>query len=89
MAGGAAKKGTSTAKAKNPPAARDTMPKIGWGNPPKHTQFQKGVSGNKKGRAKGSKNLGTLIVAAARDQVTATTGGKKRRISKIQAGVVR
>jgi hypothetical protein len=60
-------------------------PKIGRGNPPKHTQFRKGVSGNKKGRPKGSKNLSTLVMEAARDQVTATIGGKQRRITKIQA----
>ena len=59
--------------------------KIGRGNPPKHTRFQKGVSGNKKGRPKGSKNLSTLVMEAARDQVTATIGGKLRRITKIQA----
>jgi Family of unknown function (DUF5681) len=85
MASRAPKKGTSGSKAKNPPAARDTAPKIGRGNPPKHTQFKKGVSGNKKGRPKGSKNLSTLIMAAARDQVAATIDGKPRRISKIQA----
>jgi hypothetical protein len=70
---------------KIPPAAGGTTPKIGRGNPPKRTQFQKGVSGNKKGRPKGSKNLSTLVMEAARDQVTATIGGKQRRITKIQA----
>ncbi len=85
MAGRVTKKGTGGSKAKNPLAAPGTMPKTGRGNPPKHTQFRKGVSGNKKGRPKGSKNLGTLIRAAADDEVTATIGGKQRRISKIQA----
>jgi hypothetical protein len=61
------------------------MAKTGYGNPPKHTQFKKGVSGNKMGRPRGSKNLGTLLMEAACDQVTATIGGKPRRISKIQA----
>ena len=59
--------------------------KVGRGKPPKHTQFKKGETGNKRGRPKGSKNLATLIIEGARDQVTATVGGKKRQISKMQA----
>jgi hypothetical protein len=59
--------------------------KVGRGKPPKHTQFKKGETGNKRGRPKGSKNLATLIMEAARDQVTVTVGGKKRQISKMQA----
>jgi Family of unknown function (DUF5681) len=55
------------------------------GNPPEETRFQPGSSGNPKGRPKGSKNLSTLMMEAARDQVSATIGGKKRNISKIQA----
>jgi len=46
------------------------------------------VSGNKKGRPKGSKNFNTIIMAAARDQVTATIGGKQRKISKLQAAAM-
>jgi hypothetical protein len=55
------------------------------GDPPKHTQFRKGVSGNPRGRPKGSKNLSTYLMEAARDQVTATVGGRSRTISKLQA----
>jgi Family of unknown function (DUF5681) len=61
------------------------MTKIGYRNPPKHTQFGKGQSGNKKGRPKGSKNLATIVMEAAGDTVTATIDGKPRKISKVQA----
>ena len=63
----------------------NTAQKVGRGNPPKHTQFRKGTTGNPKGRPKGSKNLSTYLMEAARDQVSATVGGKTRKISKIQA----
>ena len=59
--------------------------KVGRGNPPKHTQFRKGTSGNPRGRPKGSKNLSTYLMEAARDQVTTTVGGRTRRISNLQA----
>jgi mannose-6-phosphate isomerase-like protein (cupin superfamily) len=85
MAGGATKRSARLAKTKIAPPSGDTMAKVGRGNPPKHMQFQKGVSGNKEGRPKGSKNLSTLIMEAARDQVTATIDGKQRKITKIQA----
>jgi hypothetical protein len=64
---------------------RDTAQKVGRGNPPKHTQFRKGTTGNPKGRPKGSKNLSTYIMEAARDQVSARVGGRTRLISKLQA----
>ena len=54
---------------------------------PKRTQFRKGTSGNPKGRPKGSKNLTTLIMEAARDKVTVDIDGKPRRISALQATV--
>ena len=69
--------------AKKRKMARGTAQK--GGNPPKHTQFRKGTSGNPRGRPKGSKNLSTYLMEAARDQVTATVGGRTRTISKLQA----
>jgi hypothetical protein len=50
-----------------------------------HTRFRKGLSGNPRGRPKGSRNLATLVLEAARDRVPATIAGKARSISKIQA----
>ena len=60
--------------AKKRKMARGTAQK--GGNPPKHTQFRKGTSGNPRGRPKGSKNLATYLMEAARDQVSATVGGR-------------
>lgn len=71
--------------AKQPKKGSRSEQKVGRGHPPKHTQFRKGQSGNIKGRPKGSKNLSTYIMEAARDHVTATVGGKTRKISKLQA----
>src|SRR5450759_5075407 len=59
--------------------------KVGRGNPPKHTQFRKGTTGNPKGRPRGSKNLSTYIMEAARYPVTATVNGRARKISNLQA----
>ena len=50
-------------------------------------KFHRGISGNPKGRPKGSKNLTTLIMEAARDQVSVEIDGKPRRISALQATV--
>jgi hypothetical protein len=59
--------------------------KIGPGNPPKYTQYRKGVSGNPKGRPKGSKNLSTLMMEAAHHPVSVDIEGKSRRITAIHA----
>ena len=63
--------------------------KGGYKNPPKHSQFPPGVSGNKKGRPNGSKNFKTIARAVLKSPVKISKNGKKKTISTIYATLLR
>jgi Family of unknown function (DUF5681) len=58
---------------------------VGYGSPPRRSRFQKGQSGNPKGRVKESNNLATVLMNSAREVVTVNEGGRRRSISKLEA----
>jgi hypothetical protein len=58
---------------------------VGFGKPPKGSQFKKGESGNPKGRPKGSQNLATLFEKTIRQKVTITENGRVRVVTKAEA----
>lgn len=62
---------------------------IGYGKPPKATQFQKGTSGNASGRPKGAKNLKAVVNDALNTKVGITEGGEKRELTKIEVIMLR
>ena len=55
---------------------------IGYGKPPKHSQFKPGQSGNKKGRPKGSKDTLNMAKKILNEKIEVTDRGKKKKKTK-------
>ena len=58
---------------------------VGYKKPPEHSRFQKGQSGNKKGRPKASKNLKTETIEELSEKVKIRIGERQVRVSKHRA----
>jgi hypothetical protein len=59
--------------------------KVGYKNPPFHTRFKPGTSGNPSGRAKGSKNLRTLFQRVMKEEVSLRDGNSVKKVTKAEA----
>jgi hypothetical protein len=58
---------------------------VGYGKPPKPTQFKKGQSGNPSGARKRDRSITALLDAAMNAKVTVTVDGRREQMSKMQA----
>ena len=59
---------------------------VGYRKPPAASQFQKGQSGNIRGRPKGSMNLATLLKKIGDVEVTAEIDGVRHRMKSARSG---
>lgn len=62
---------------------------VGYGRPPKHTRFQKGRSGNPKGRPKDAKGFAASLKRELEVQIPVREGSRTIRISKAEAAAKR
>ena len=61
--------------------------KVGYCNPPEHTRFQKGQSGNPQGRPKGTLNMATVLERTLREKVVINENGRRKTITKLEAAI--
>jgi len=63
--------------------------KVGYRRPPTHSRFQKGQSGNPRGRQKGVRNFATDVKRSLEMPVTLNEKGKSKRVSTQEALILR
>ena len=69
------------------PDNHDKTYDVGFGKPPKPSQFRKGFSGNPKGRPKGRRNLATVLERTLQEKVIINENGVRRTVTKLEAAV--
>ena len=55
---------------------------VGFGKPPRASQFKPGQSGNTAGRRRGARNFATALEQELKSRVLVTENGRRKRLSK-------
>ena len=61
---------------------------VGYGRPPVHTRFKPGQSGNPRGRAKGQRNVHTVVDEVLSQRITIRERNRTRSVTKLEAVIV-
>lgn len=70
-------------KSRRKPATHDS--EVGYGRPPANTRWQKGQSGNPRGRPKGTKNINTMVHEVLTRRVKVRDGEALRKVPFLEA----
>lgn len=77
--------GAASSPTSPPSQTRDGGTTVGYKRPPKHHQFKKGHSGNRKGRPRGTKNLTALLTDILEENVGVSVSGQATRMTLKEA----
>lgn len=62
---------------------------VGYGRPPKHSQFRKGQSGNPKGRVPQSKGMLSMVRQLATERIIVRTARGEKRVLRMKAALLK
>jgi hypothetical protein len=62
---------------------------VGYGKPPKRSRFRKGVSGNRKGRPTGKRNIATVLTEILQEKIVIDKNGVRRTVTKLEAALIK
>ena len=68
-------------------SAKPKDKRVGYSNPPEHTRFKTGHSGNPRGRPKGALNLATVLARTLREKVVINENGKRKTVTKLEVAI--
>jgi hypothetical protein len=75
-------------KSSDQPEAISGVPnEVGYGKPPEATRFRKGVSGNPRGRPRGSLNVAMVFTKTLRERVVINEHGQRKTVTKLEAAL--